>query len=85
VTIGGVVGSGYNHDSYTGCQSSNVAEHDNRAASALCDVDDGPDDPETGCTPGYPEGLDVQLLVGFRVPVGSEGPEGSSPMPTICS
>jgi hypothetical protein len=77
VTLGGVVcGSDYNHDTYTGCQASNVAELDNRANNGgYCDVDDGPTDPAPGCQAGSVNGLKVQLLVGFRVPVGSDGPD----------
>ncbi len=77
VTLGGVVcGSDYNHDTYPGCQASNVAELDNRANSGYCDVDDGPSDPPAaGCTAGIADGRIVQLLVGFRVPIGSDGPD----------
>jgi hypothetical protein len=70
VTLGGVVcGSDYNQSSYSGCDDSNVAETDNRAHEG-CDADGGAGDP-SGC------GLtgDGQLLVGFRVPVGAEGPD----------
>jgi hypothetical protein len=70
VTLGGVVcGSDYNQSSYAGCDDGNVAEPDNRALQG-CDADGGAGDPQ-GC------GLtgDGQLLVGFRVPLGSEGPE----------
>jgi hypothetical protein len=81
VTLGGVVcGSDYNRDTYADCDGdatdgtgpANVAEPDNRAHSG-CDADGGATDTAHGC-PGLTG--TGQLLVGFRVPVGSEGPDG---------
>ena len=71
VTIGGVVcGSDYNADTAnSNCAPGNIAEQDNRAHRG-CDADGGPDD--SGC-PGLTG--DGQLLVGFRVPIGSDGPQ----------
>jgi hypothetical protein len=70
VTLGGVIcGSDYNRSTYGGCNEANVAEPDNRHIQG-CDADGGPGDP-FGC------GVtgDGQLMVGFRVPLGSEGPD----------
>ena len=79
VTLGGVVcGSDYDRDTYADCDGNgtdgtgpaNVAEPDNRAHRG-CDADGGPNDKNAGC-PGLTG--DGQLLVGFRVPIGSDGP-----------
>jgi hypothetical protein len=70
VTLGGVIcGSDYNRSSYGGCNEANVAEPDNRKIQG-CDADGGAGDP-FGC------GVtgDGQLMVGFRVPLGSDGPD----------
>jgi hypothetical protein len=87
VKLGGVVcGSDYNRSFYTDCDGdgsdgtgpANVAERDNRSSQGLsCDADGG-----TATTPDKrPDGSrctglsdDGQLLVGFRVPIGSDGP-----------
>jgi hypothetical protein len=70
VTLGGVVcGSDYNRSSYAGCNEANVAEPDNRKIQG-CDADGGAGDPYGCGVTG-----DGQLLVGFRVPIGSEGPD----------
>jgi hypothetical protein len=70
VTLGGVIcGSDYNQSSYGGCTAANVAEPDNRAIQG-CDADGGAGDP-WGC--GVT--ADGQLMVGFRVPLGSDGPD----------
>src|SRR5215211_8912397 len=79
VTLGGVVcGSDYNRTTYAGCDGdgsdgtgpANVAERDNRAHSG-CDADGSQTDANAGC-PGLSG--DGQLMVGFRVPIGSDGP-----------
>jgi hypothetical protein len=70
VTLGGVVcGSDYNRSSYAGCNEANVAEPDNRKIQG-CDADGGAGDPYGCGVTG-----DGQVLVGFRVPIGSEGPD----------
>jgi hypothetical protein len=79
VTLGGVVcGSDYNRTTYADCDGdgadgtgpANVAERDNRAHSG-CDADGSQTDANAGC-PGLAG--DGQLMVGFRVPIGSDGP-----------
>src|SRR5262245_42356777 len=70
VTLGGVIcGSDYNRSTYGGCNEANVAEPDNRKLQG-CDADGGAGDP-SGCGVAG----DGQLLVGFRVPLGSTGPD----------
>jgi hypothetical protein len=79
VTLGGVVcGSDYNRTTYADCDGdgadgtgpANVAEADNRPNSG-CDADGSQTDANAGC-PGLAG--DGQLMVGFRVPIGSDGP-----------
>jgi hypothetical protein len=70
VTLGGVIcGSDYNKSTYGGCNEANVAEPDNRKVQG-CDADGGAGDPDLCGVTG-----DGQLMVGFRVPIGSEGPD----------
>src|SRR3954471_23403384 len=80
VTLGGVVcGSDYNRSTYQDCDGdgndgtgpANAAEPDNRAHTG-CDADGAPAD-GTSCTGLNGTG---QLLVGFRVPAGADGPNG---------